>query len=203
MPEKDRFEKSLGSGWCAAYQYSKNGNATPEEINGKLVKALTQVLRENSGVPGLQAMMDILITPPGSFLREGFDALDGIVRDQGGHRHTKIAVKVAKSLLVQQLASGGTLERQDVVHRLAEDVCSSLVKHYFFARVCPKLIADGKFRDHDEACRWQNQVEQDIQPAIGKIAGKLLQNTDAKGLRAPRRTATKVPTSDLLAEILV
>ena len=203
VPEKDRFERSLGAGWCAVYQHVKNRSITPEEINDKIVKTLTKYLRDSSGVPGFQAMMGVIAAPPGSSLSESFVAIDQIVGGESGHRHTKVAAKEAKSLLVRRLASGGTLEPQDLSHRFAAKVCFALVEHYFFARVCPKLTADGRFVDHNEACVWQEQVERDIQASIGKIAGQLLQQTDGKGLRAPRRTAPKMSTSDLLAEQLI
>lgn len=203
MAEKDRFEKSLGTGWCAAYQYVKNGTASPEEVDDKLVKSMAKYLRKYNGVPGFQAMMDVFAAPPGPSLMESFDALDDIVRDQGGHRHTKIAANVAKSLLVQQLAGGGTLEPKNEAHRLAEDVCSALLKHYYFARVRQSLITEGRFADHEKVRQWQVRVEQSIQPGIEKIAAQLGRNPDAKSLRAPRNTAKKVSTSDLLDEVLV
>ena len=203
MPEKDRFEKNLRAGWNTIYQYVLNDNATPDEVNDKIAKSLTRELRENGGVPSLQAMMDVIVAPPGPSLLESFDAIDAIVKSESGHRHTKVAARVAKSLLARKLASGGTLEPQDIAHSFAVKVCFALVKHYLFARVCPKLIARDRFADHEEASRWRNQVEKDIQPTIGKIAVKLLRNADAKGLRAPKRTATKLPTSDIMAEVLV
>lgn len=203
MPENDRFEKSLGAGWRAAYQYVKNDNATPEEINDKLVESLTRTLRKNDGVPGLHAMREVIVASLGSSLLVSFDAADEIVGGEFGHRHTKVAARVAKSLLPRNLASGGTLEPQNIAHSFVEKVCFALVEHYFFARVCPNLVAIGRFADHEEASRWRSQVEKDIQPTIEKVAVRLSRNADAKGLRAPRRTATKILTSDIMEETIV
>ena len=203
VPEKDRFERSLGAGWCAVYQHVKNRSTTPKEINDKIVKTLTKNLRDRRGVPGFQAMMSVISAPLGFPFSESVDAIDQIVGGGSGHRHTKVAAKEAKSLLVRRLASEVTLEPQNLSHRFATKVCYALVEHYFFARALPKLIAEGRFVDRNEAFEWQGRIERNIQDSIGKIAVKLLQQTDGKGLRAPRRTALKMSTSDLLAEQLI
>ncbi len=197
MPEQDRFEKALRAGWRTAYQYVTDGTASPEEIDDKLVQSLARELREKNGVPGFQAIEHIVAASSAAPVTECFSVLDDIVRDQEGHRHTKIAAKVAKSLLAQEFAGG------DVAHRFSEDVCSALVEHYFFARARPRLVTEGKFVDHEEVRRWQAQVENAMQPAIQKIAAQLVGDPDAKGLRTPRRAARKVSTSDLLTENLV
>ena len=203
VPEKDRFEWSLGTGWRAAYQRVKTGSATPEEISDKIAKTLTKYLRERRGVPGFQKMMNVIVAPPGYSLSESYVALDRIVEGERGHLHSKAAAKEAKSLLNRKLGSGGTLDPHGLTHQFAANVCIALVKHYFLDRVCPQLTADGKFADSTQAFEWQKQIESDIRPSIDKIADQLLQKTDGNGLRAPRRTAPKVSTSDLLAVELV
>lgn len=203
VPENDRFEWSLGAGWCALYQHVKNGSATSEEINDRIAKTLTKYLRERSGVPGFQNMMNVIVAPPGFSLSESYVALDRIVEGESGHRHSKVAAKEAKSLLNWNLGSGGTMDPHGLSHQFAANVCIALVKHYFIDRVCPQLIADGKFADSAQAHEWQKQIESDIRPHIDKIADQLIQKTDGRGLRAPRRTAPKLSTSDLLAVELV
>ena len=202
VPEKDRFEWSLGAGWCAVYQLVNSNSSTSEEISDKIVKTLTKYLRERDGIPGFQAMMAVIAEPPGHSISGSIAALNQIVSSEFGHRHTKVAAEEAKSLLTRKLASGGTLEPKNLARHFAARVCIALVEHYLFARVRLSLIADGKFTDLGEANQWQKQMEREIQPSIDKIAGQLLQKTDGDGLRAPRRISPKKSTSDLLTEEL-
>ena len=203
MPEKDRFEKSLGPGWCASYQYVKNDKATPEEINDRIVKSLAKCLRQNDGVPGIQEIVKVVVMPLEHVLPEKFEALDNIVRDHEGHRHTKIVVNVAKSILVQLSYGGGTLEPMNLVHRLAEDSCSALIRHYFFDKVSQRLIAAGSFANYAEFHKWQIKVEKSIHPRIEKIAAQLIGNSPTRKIRAPRSVAPKMSTTELLTEVLV
>ena len=204
MAENDRFEKSLGAGWCASYQYVKNRTASPEEVDDKLVKTLAKYLRKHNGVPGFQAMIDVLAAPAGPAFANCFGALDDIVRCQGGHRHTKIAAQVAKSVRNQQSPGRGTWESKDVAHRLAENVCSALVRHYFFGRVRHPLITESRFTNYEEFHQWQKGVEQSIQPSVERVASQLVNEPNAESLRAPRNTTRKkMSTRDLMDEVLV
>lgn len=203
MPEKDRFERSLGAGWCAAFQYIKNGNASSDEIDDKLVKTLAKCLRQNDGVPGIRAAMEVLVISQEHVLPEKFEALDDIARGHAGHRHTKIAVNVAKSILVQLSYSGGTLEPMNLAHRLAEDSCRALVRHYFFDKVSQRLIAEGSFANYEEFRHWQEKVEKSIQPRIQKVAYQLIGDSPASKIRVPRSVAPKMSIADLLAEDLI
>ena len=103
MPELDRFERKFRPGWRAAYRHAREGVASVEEVGDKLVKTLAKTLRENDGVPGLEAMAAIVAAVASEMsILEQFNALDGIVRDHGGLRHSKVAAGVAKSFLIQQ-----------------------------------------------------------------------------------------------------
>ena len=200
MPEGDRFERGLDAGWRSAFRYATGGSASVEEIGDKLVASLSKTLRENGGVPGLEAITRTIVEAHEASLMENFGALDGIVREQGGHRHTKISADIAKSFLVQQglrIPSPDQMARQ-----ISLSTCEALVEHYFFARVHQRLITKDRFADHNEARQWQGRVEQAMQPRIEKVAGQLVQDADAAGLRAPKRVTRKVSTSDLLAEDL-
>ena len=199
MAENDRIEKSIRAGWRTAANYVENENASSEELGDKLVESLVGTLRKFKGVPGFQTILEILEAPVSVSVLDSFCALENIVRDRDGHRHTKIAANVAKSLLV----SKGTLESQDVDKRFAQALCSALVRHYFFARVCPKLTATKRFSSPGEFHKWQIGIEQSIQSRIDKVATQLVQSPDATNLRAPGRTAKRASTSQLLDEVLV
>lgn len=203
MPEKDRFDRSLGAGWCGAYQYAKNRSASSEELNDKLVKSLAKCLRQNDGVPGFQAMMKVVVMPLEHSLPAKFEALEDIVRDHGGHRHTKIVADVAKSVIVQLSYSGGTMEPTDLTHRFAEDSCHALIGHYFFDKVSHRLIAAGRFANCEEFRKWRIEVAISIHPSIEKIAAQVLGDTPSKKIRAPRSVVPKKSTTDLLAEVLL
>ena len=199
MAENDRFEKSLGAGWRTAAHYVENENASLEEICDKLVQSLVDSLRKFNGVPDFQAIAVVLKAPMGPSSLDSFCTLEDIVRDRDGHRHTKIAANVAKSLLAGEKKS----ESKDNAHCLAEDVCSALVRHYFFARVCPRMTAKERFSNHKEFLDWQIGIEHSIRPRIEIIAAQLVKNPDARNMKAPRKTTKKVPTSELLDVVLV
>lgn len=202
MPEKDRFEKSLGAGWCAAFQYAENRRASSEEICDKLIKSLAKYLRENNGVPGFQDMARVVAMPLENALSEKFEALEEVVRNHEGHRHTKVAAEVAKSILVQLSYGGGTLQPMDLDQRLAEDSCNALIKHYFFDRVSQRLVSAGTFTTREKFHRWQIKLEESLQPRIEKIATQLIGNVPSNKIRAPRSVLPKMSTTDLLVEDL-
>ena len=203
MPELDRFERTFQAGWRAAYRHAREGVASDGEIGDKLVKTLAKTLRERDGVPGLPEMVGIVAATDGSSILEQFAVLDGIVRNFSGHRHSKVAVDVVKSFLVQKDLFTGVLAYEDAVHQLSRGVCVALVEHYFFANARQHLITEGKTADHEGARFWQDQIERLIQPAIEKIADQLVHSPDAKGLRAPRGIVRRESTSSLLEEELL
>ena len=151
MAENDRFEKHLGAGWRTAANYAEGEKASVEEIGDKIVESLVNYLRDYNGVPSFQEIVLALKAPVGPSPTEHFSTLEDIVRDQKGHRHTKVAANEAMSLLV----ISRKLEPVDVEVRLAQAICSALVKHYFFARVCPKMTATERFSDHSRYTQTQ------------------------------------------------
>lgn len=201
MAENDRFENSLYAGWRTVAQYVENDSASPEEVNDKLVESLVNCLRKHDGIPDFHVMTCFLSAPSRQTSLDVFVALDDIVKAQRGHRHTKVAARVAMSILAQKLVAGETLEPQNLERRLAEDVCLAHVRHYFFARIRQRMIAKGKFSDNSEFHKWQIGVERSIQPRVGRLAVQLAENPDAVNLRTPKRTATKVPSSVLPEEV--
>ena len=216
MAEGDRFERAFGAGWLGAYRLARNGAAPPAEVADKLVTALAKKLRDRGGVPGFGEMVEtvdnaawrLTLQPSGlgegdAVLIESFDALDRIVRDEAGHRHTKVAVDVAKSLLVRQGAPTNGHGIWPMTTHLAEDTCNALVENYFFATARQNLVAEGKVKDHKSAMHWQNSVEGVMRPALQQIAEKVAKDPHCEALRAPNRTVKSQSTSDLLGERLL
>ena len=148
-------------------------------------------------------MADILAPGRDLDLMAAFGALDGLAEGEEGHRHTKIAAEVAKSLIVQSEAAGWMVEASEVRSRFAEASCSALVERNFFAKARQPLLAEGRFGSLEDSARWQGAVEEILRPQLARIAARLVEKPDASGLRAPNRLTRKERTGDLLAENLL
>lgn len=216
MAEGDRFERAFGAGWRSAYRRAREGVTPPAEVADKLVTALAKTLRDRGGVPCFREMEAVVgnatwrltlqssgVGEEAAILIESFNALDRLVRDQDGHRDTKVAAEVAKALLVQQGAHANGHGMAPMTSHFAENTCMALVEHYFFATARQNLVAEGKLGNHEQARRWQHRVEEALQPPIRQLAERLAKDPNAKSLRAPNRTVKPQSTSDLLAEVLV
>ena len=203
MAELDRFEKSFTAGWRAAFNYARGGTASDSEVSDKLMKSLAKTLREQEGVPGLREMSEVIASGLGSPLDEPFAVLDRIVRNHHGHRHTKVAAEAAKFILVSQGAVTGPGAASDVVEQFAVRTCESIIEHKFFANARQHLVTEGKLPDHGAAYDWQHRLERLNQPALERIAGRLLENPSAERLRAPKRTVPTESTSALLDQDLL
>ena len=203
MAELDRFEKSFTAGWRAAYNYTRGGTASDGEVSDKLMKSLAKNLREWEGVPGFREMSEVVAGGLGSPLDEPFAALDRIVRDHHGHRHTKVAAEAAKFILVSQGALTGSGAASDVVEQFAVRTCEAIIEHKFFGNARQHLVTEEKLPDHGAAYDWQHRLERLNQPALEQIAGRLLKNPSAERLRAPTRMVPKESTSALLDQDLL
>ena len=201
MPEGDRFERSLGAGWRSAFRLVMD-EGTAAEVNDKLIESLAKALRRHGGIPGLEEIAAVVERQHESSPMVVYGALDRIVRDHGGHRHTAIAADIAKSSFTLSGLDAGATAPGDMAQRIAVRACTALADHYFFGRTRERLITEGRLRDHAEAQGWRNQTIEAIRPRIEKIARQLLQSPDATGLRAPNRETPRKSTSDLLGEEL-
>ena len=200
MVERDRFEKQFGAGWRSAFRYAREGQVSSREIADKLISSLAKALREHGGIPAFDDIARIVIQEKELGVLAASGALDDLAELEGGHRHTKIAAEVAKSLIVQWEAAGWSVEAAEIPGRLAEASCLALIEHHYFAKARQPLLAEGRFASYEESAKWQGQVEELIRPQLSKMAAKLAANPDGTGLRAPRRLAKKESTSDLLEE---
>lgn len=216
MAEGDRFERAFGAGWRSAYRRAREGVAPPAEVADKLVTALAKTLRERNGVPCFREMDSVVgnatwrlafqssgVGEEAAILIEFFNALDRIVRDLDGHRNTKVAADVAKSLLVQQGNDVNGHGIRPLTTQFAENICMALVEHLFFATARQNLVAEGKLANHELAWQWQLSLQEAMQPVIRQMAERLVKDPTCKSLRAPNRTVKPLSTSDLLRETLV
>ena len=203
MVERDRFERQLGAGWLSAYRYARDGNVPLEGICDKLASTLSKTLRENGGSPAFDEMVSILTEGRGLDLMAAFGALDDLREGENGHRHTKIAAEVAKSLIIQWEAVGWNVEASEIPGQFAEALCSALVERNYFAKARQPLLAEGIFDSYEQMTGWQSRVEEILRPQLSRIADQIGQKPDARGLRAPNRLTKKERTGDLLAENLL
>lgn len=201
MPEGDRFERSLGAGWRTAFRLVVDAG-TAAEVNDKLIESLPKALRRHGGIPGLEEIAAVVERQHKSSPMAVYEALDRIVRDHGGDRHTVIAADIAKSSFMLSGSDTGATAPVNMAQRMAVRACTALVDHYFFGRTRERLITEGRLRDHAEAQEWRSQTLEAIRPRIEKIARRLLENPDATGLQAPNRETPKLSTNDLLREEL-
>ena len=203
MVERDRFEKQLGAGWRSAYRYACEGKVALVGICDKLASTLAKTLREDGGIPAFGEMAHVLTQGRSLDLMAAFVALDDLVERENGHRHTKIAAEVAKSLIVQLEAAGWGVGASELSSRFAEASCSALIERNYFAKVRQPLLAEGIFDSYEHVAGWQSRVEEVLRPQLSKIAVELEKRPDGKGLRAPNRLTKKERTGDLLAENLL
>ena len=200
MVERDRFEKQFGAGWRSAFRYAREGQVSTEGIADKLVSSLAKALREEGGIPALSDIARILTQARELGVLAAFGALDDFAELQNGHRHTRIATEVAKSIIVQWEAAGWSVDVSEIPGRLAEASCLALVEHHYFAKARQPLLAEGRFTSYEESAKWQGQVEELIRPQLSKMAAKFVTNPDGTGVRAPKRLTKMERTSDLLEE---
>ena len=200
MVERDRFEKQFGAGWRSAYRYARDGQVSPEALADKLVTSLARALREQGGIPAFSDIVRILTTARELGVLPAFSALDDFAELENGHRHTRIAAEVAKSLIVQLEATGWSVEAADIPVSLAEASSLDLIEHYYFGNARRRLMAEGKFANYEEVTKWQGQLEELLRPQVSRIAERLARNPGGIGLRAPKRLTKKERTSDLLDE---
>ena len=203
MPELDRFEKSFRRGWIRPYRLARSGTASDYETSDAIITALCQSLRDFGGVPGFEETAEILDSRGNRPAWAQFAAIEEVPKLHGGHRHTEIAAQVAKSILVQQAAENGPRSDQSLVEEFATRTCHSLLDHYFFANARSKLIAQGVHVDHVAAREWQSGAADLLSSRIEQIAKQLINDPRATALRAPKRTAPRRSTEDLLDDNLL
>ena len=101
MVERDRFEKQFRAGWLSAFRYARDRQVSSGEITDKLVSSLAKTLREHGGILAFDDIARLVTQGRELGVLAAFGGLDDLAELQGGHRHTRIATEVAKSLFVQ------------------------------------------------------------------------------------------------------
>ena len=139
MAENDRFERSYRAGWRKAYIRTRQDVRLIPETSDILTKALPKNLREFNGVPGFheirhviddvmwQRVMGADQDEGATALLNAFDRLDKIIRYNGGHRHTKLAVDAAVAMI-----ASGDLAGFD--GSFSEKIRENIVNHRFFRK---------------------------------------------------------------------
>ena len=208
MAENDRFERSFRAGWRSAYIRARQDIGLTTEICDILTKTLTKNLRDLNSVPGFHEIRHVIDEETwrrvlatdqdegASALLNAFDRLENIVRDHGGHHHTRLAADAAISMIAT-----GDLAGFD--GSFSERICQNIVNHRFFANAVNHLVSEGKFADFEQADKWRQNIMRTLQPHIEMIAKQLEHKPDGKGIRAPNRQTPTESTHSLLEENLI
>jgi hypothetical protein len=216
MPDQDRFEKSFVSTWRKVLRLSKGGIASEAELGDACSTALAQSLHQSGGCPGLHEMANVLrgfirnqedlplLSATGCSTRiKAFEALRQIEREQGGHRTTKVAARVARSILVQVSKQNAPhVSEAQLGQMLSEETCFGLVDHHFFGRARAHLVGE-RFSTFHEARVWEQAVKKTMSIGIQKLAASLWQEPSAARLWAPKRSVARRSTRDLLNDPLM
>ena len=208
MAENDRFERSFRAGWRSAYIRARQDIGLTTEICDILTKTLTKNLRDLNRVPGFHEIRHVIDEETwrrvlatdqdegAAVLLDAAGRLEHIVREYGGHRHTKLATDAATSMI-----AAGDLAGFD--GSFSERICEAIVNHRFFANASNHLVSEGKFANFDEADQWRQDIMRLLRPQMKKIAKQLEKRPDGKGIRAPNRLTHTESTHALLEENLV
>ncbi len=208
MAENDRFERSFRAGWRSAYIRARQDIGLTTEICDILTKTLTKNLRDLNSVPGFHEIRHVIDEETwrrvlatdqdegAAVLLDAVGRLEHIVREYGGHRHTKLATDAATSMI-----AAGDLAGFD--GSFSERICEAIVNHRFFANASNHLVSEGKFANFDEADQWRQDIMRLLRPQMKKIAKQLEKRPDGKGIRAPNRLTHTESTHALLEENLV
>ena len=208
MAENDRFERSFRAGWRNAYIRARQDIGLTTEICDILTKTLTKNLRDLNSVPGFHEIRHVIDEETwrrvlatdqdegAAVLLDAVGRLEHIVREYGGHRHTKLATDAATSMI-----AAGDLAGFD--GSFSARICEAIVNHRFFANASNHLVSEGKFANFDEADQWRQDIMRLLRPQMKKIAKQLEKRPDGKGIRAPNRLTHTESTHALLEENLV
>lgn len=171
-------------------------------LSDELMSALCGNLRKFGGIPGLSSLVDVIqLTATGAQL-DGFAAVDAVVQAHHGELHTQIAGDVAKSMLAGTTESGSGSD-DSTVDDLTVRTCWSILDCSYFAKARINLIEEGVFADLDGARRQELEVKDRLRSRVGKVAARLAEQPDARGLRTPNRTVPQQSTKELLDDDLL
>jgi hypothetical protein len=191
MPDQDRFEKSIASAWRKILRLSSGGIASKAELSDACLTALAHSLRQSDGCPGLQDIADVLhgfvwdrkdfpllLAASGSTLPRGFEALRQIEQGQGEHRATKVAARVARSILVQlSRQNDPQVSEAQLSQMRSEQTCMGLVNHHFFGCIRAYLVGE-RFSTFHEARAWEQAVKKAMTTGMQKLATRLWATLD-------------------------
>ena len=219
MPEGDRFDKKIRRGWSAAYDDIESGESTPEEAASELAIPLAQDLKNprqkrrrpswpflwhktsGGGFPGSDKIVDIVTACAGSEAHEDvFEALDRVTMQQGGHRHTVLLARAAKTHLLTDGMSESLEEPTFAECRLMGQACHDLVDNSFFGVGRYQLIESGRFASETEAREYETRVHEAMGSLVNRITEKLLADPMGRSIKVPRSRKPKPTTKDILEQ---
>jgi hypothetical protein len=212
MPDLDNFRKYCVPGWRKASRLSMNPNSDMEFADA-CVSASARTLRESGECRGLTEIATIIekfeletksfplfMSGDGVNLTGVFEQFRKIEREQSGHLLTKLTVKAAKSILVEEIQESGLVINSNPLTRLTEKICVEIIDHNLFGRRRNYIVKKRFNGDFDKENTWEQQEKSIIMPSLKKLASQLVKNTDLQFVRAPKHLGKKKLTNELLNE---
>jgi hypothetical protein len=183
------------------------------ELADACVSASARTLRDSGECRGLKEIATIIdkfeletksfplfISGDGVNLTGAFEQFRKIEREQSGHLLTKLAVKAAKSILVEGIQDIGLMINSDPLTRLTEKICVEMVDHNLFGRRRNFIVKKRFNGDFDKENAWEQKEKVKMMPNLKKLASQLIKETDLRLIQAPKRSGIKKSTNDLLNE---
>jgi hypothetical protein len=192
MPDDDRMPGYLGASWRKVRRCLQ-AREPVERTADAISVALAGTLRATHGVPrlaGIAARMQEVAFA-------GAPAQSRVPGSDEARRHvpTDIAERAAGCLAATMPEVLALVSPEEASLLLAKRLLADLAYHYGLDRIAPLLVAEGEY-DPGELQSFFDEVLASEQ--VSKLAKRLLDRPNGKGLRAPRRRRFKMPLKDLL-----
>jgi hypothetical protein len=198
MPDGDVISRSIRHGWRPAYA-GLRGDATPEELAPRLLKALSALLRANGGIPQLHAYGSIIDARAAGLVRPP-EALERVREVGRSTIQTPFSLLIARAIarcVAEPLSSLEGLVPGAL--RAAEYVCTTAMDVELFEKARPALLGE-RFPGHAGYDAFVAQCRACVAPGVARIAEYLTRTPSATGLRAApsRRRAGRRSTAEML-----
>jgi hypothetical protein len=196
MPDLDRVERSLRRLWRAPYRLLKGGHSL-EAVAEELIRCAAADLREQGGVPGFEAFLQVYIAPEHrlDFMKTLGDVSRSIEQKFGQERNVKLIARAMQRGRAKIIAGQALPDPP----QLAEEFLCALIRHNFFDRVNYRSVGeDRRFKDVTESRDFECRVWLYLEPQLTKLARRFAADPTASKLRAPNSLRTRLSTAELI-----
>jgi len=218
MPDGDIFTRTMARGWRVPARLT-NAGTDSEGVARSVTRSLAQTLVEGGGCPMLRQIVttieetrQIIARTPmyasdpvavTGFFDSANQRLSDLVAAADGHKHTQIAVDLARSVIVELIQMGHPLpDTAPSGTVIAERLCWRIVDHYHFDAQRP-LLMGHRFSTFDEAQVWRAEVSAIMASRVTVIADNLERDPTGQTVRNPRWPRQMMSTAEVLASAVV